>query len=64
MDWEVILRENQGVFPMSKLTFQPEEVALAYTIYNLKFGTAKRDTGCGACRREVITAIKKAVLKL
>jgi hypothetical protein len=63
MSWEQELKDNAHLFPMDKKVFQPDEVALAYHIYNMHFGTMKRDTGCGACRREVVTAVKKLVLK-
>lgn len=62
--WEKQIQEHGSLFPMDKKTFQPEEVALAYHIYNLRFGTAKVDSGCGACRREVVTAVKKLALKI
>lgn len=61
--WEEALKESAHLFPMEKKIFPQEEVAIAYHIYNLHFGTMKIDTGCGACRRDVITAVKKLVLK-
>jgi hypothetical protein len=64
MDWQEALRQSAHLFPMGKTTFPPDEVALAYVIYNAKFGTSKRDLGCGSCRRDVILAVKKLVQKL
>ncbi len=59
--WEQQIAEHGHLFPMDKKVFQPEEIALAYHIFNLKNGTMKRDTGCGACRRDVIIGVKKLV---
>jgi len=63
MGWEEALRESAHLFPKDKKVFQPEELAIAYHIYNLHFGTMKRDVGCGACRRDIITAVKKLAQK-
>jgi hypothetical protein len=40
-----------------------QEVAVAYAIFNLETGENRRDTGCGSCRRAVVTRVKKMFLQ-
>lgn len=39
-------------------SWTPADLALAYDLYNRIFGTTKKDTGCGSCRRQVIHALQ------
>jgi len=52
--WEEELIRNINIFAPVKKVWQPEEMAIAYRVYNGHNGTALRDTGCGSCRRSVI----------
>jgi hypothetical protein len=54
-EWEEDLIRNINLFQPVKKTWQPQELAIAYKIYNGYTGTTLRDTGCGSCRRSVIT---------
>jgi hypothetical protein len=50
-------------FLTNKKIWQPEEVAVAYVIFNLETGENRVDTGCGSCRRAVVTRVKKLFLQ-
>ena len=52
--WEQELRNNLHLFEPVKKVWQPDEMAIAYRVYNGHYGTALRDTGCGSCRRSVL----------
>jgi hypothetical protein len=60
-DWEIDLIKNIHMFSPVKRVWQPDEMALAYRIYNGHYGTALRDTGCGSCRRSVLAHCLKIV---
>lgn len=59
MTWQEELAQNIHLFDEPKKIWQPEEMALAYRIYNGHNGTVLRDTGCGSCRRSVIAHCMK-----
>ena len=59
MAWEEKLRANLSTFSYSKKTWSLEELALAYEIDNEANGLNNKDTGCGSCRRAVITRVRK-----
>ena len=59
MNWEEELKANIHLFNRVKRNWQPDEMALAYRIYNGYNGTALRDTGCGSCRRSVLAHLFK-----
>jgi hypothetical protein len=54
MNWEEELKANIHLFNRVKRNWQPDEMALAYRIYNGYNGTVLIDTGCGSCRRSVL----------
>lgn len=62
MTWQEQLRLHKEKFNGTKNTWHPEEITLAYLIWNEanadKF-PPKVDTGCGSCRRAVITGVVK-----
>jgi|LakMenEpi03Aug12_release.lakeMendotaPanAssembly.Ray.scaffolds.fasta_scaffold2739410_2 hypothetical protein len=58
-DWKVELETNIDLFQPVKRNWQPDELAIAYRIYNGYYGTAIRDTGCGSCRRSVLQHLIK-----
>ena len=59
MAWEEKLRANLSTFSYGKKTWSLEELALAYEIDNEANGLSNRDTGCGSCRRAVISRVRK-----
>jgi len=63
MAWQDELRANLGLFNGKKRQWQPEELAIAYRVYNGYYGTALRDTGCGSCRRSVLAHCHKIAVK-
>ena len=64
MAWEEKLRANLSTFSYGKKTWSLEELALAYEIDNEANGLNNKDTGCGSCRRAVITRVFKLIEKL
>lgn len=54
-----LLLANQSWFTTDKKVWQPEEMKVVYTIFNLASGDSRRDTGCNSCRRAVVTKVKK-----
>lgn len=62
MHWQEKLQLHKDKFDGTKKIWHPEEIALAYEIWNEansgKF-LPKTDTGCGSCRRAVITGVVK-----
>jgi hypothetical protein len=61
--WEQELRNNLHLFEPVKKVWQPDEMAIAYRVYNGHYGTALRDTGCGSCRRSVLAHCLKIAEK-
>jgi hypothetical protein len=58
-DWEVLLNDNLHLFKGEKRVYVPEDLKIAYQIYNGHYGKTLRDTGCGSCRRSVIAHCTK-----
>ena len=62
MDWKEELKLYKSKFDGKKDYWEPEEVALAYRIWNgahaEQFGN-RVDTGCNSCRRTVIIGVMK-----
>jgi hypothetical protein len=62
MTWQDLLTLHKDKFDGKKNVWHPEEIALAYQIWNEanrdKF-SPKADVGCGSCRRAVITGVVK-----
>lgn len=63
MTWQEELKANLNLFNGNKRQWQPEELAIAYKIYNGHYGTNLRDTGCGSCRRSVLAHCHKIAQK-
>jgi hypothetical protein len=65
-DWEIELTQNLEMFTSDKKHWTPEELQMVYRIWNgalgEKFGY-KNDTGCGSCRRDVVTGVRKFALQ-
>jgi hypothetical protein len=61
-DWEMELIKNKSLFTGDKRHWTPEEMSLAYHIYNSYHGTRLTDTGCGSCRRSVLANVKRIAL--
>jgi hypothetical protein len=59
MTWEEKLKANLATFSDSRRTWSNEELALAYEIDNEANNLNNRDTGCGSCRRAVISRVRK-----
>lgn len=59
MSWEEDIEKHLHLFAPDKRNFQPEELYVAYRIYNSYYGTNMRDTGCGSCRRSIISHCRK-----
>lgn len=38
--------------------WSPEQLQIAYQIYNLYYNTNKVDTGCGSCRRDTVNSVR------
>jgi hypothetical protein len=59
-----LLEENKDVFIPSKTFFTPDEMALAYRIWNtahaIKHGY-RTDSGCSSCRRSIVQGVLKLV---
>ena len=64
MTWEEKLKANLSKFTHDRRTWSGEELALAYEIDNEANGLNNKDTGCGSCRRAVITRVFKLIGKL
>lgn len=56
---KAIFEQHREWFETDKKIWQPKELAVAYLIFNLATGENRRDTGCGSCRRAVISRVKK-----
>ena len=63
MTWQELLSEHHTMFNGVKKVWQPEELVIAYKIYNGHYGTNLRDTGCGSCRRSVLAHCHKIAQK-
>lgn len=61
--WEKELVDNLHLFEPFKRVWQPNEMAIAYRVYNGHYGSALRDTGCGSCRRSVLSHCLKIAEK-
>ena len=48
----------------AKRVWQPDELAITYHIYNLYYGESRRDTGCGSCRRSIISHVRNMYNKM
>jgi len=64
MTWQEKLQANKHLFGEGRRTWSVEELALAYEIDNEANGLNNRDTGCGSCRRSVISRIRNLVKRL
>ncbi len=60
---KALFDQHKSWFEGDKKIWQPEEVAVAYVIFNLETGENRVDTGCGSCRRAVVTRVKKLFLQ-
>ena len=62
MSWEEKLKANLSMFDGKKNLWQPEELAIAYEIWNgangEKYGY-RVDTGCSDCRRSIVQGCVK-----
>ena len=54
MDWKTDMAANIGLFDGKKRQWQPDEMQIAYRIYNNYYGSNVIDSGCGSCRRSVL----------
>jgi hypothetical protein len=67
MTWQEKLTLHKDKFDGKKSAWHPEEIALAYEIWNEanvdKF-PPKVDVGCGDCRRAVINGVVKLASNL
>ena len=64
--WEIELTHNLEMFTSDKKHWTPEELQMAYRIWNGALGEKhgyKHDTGCGSCRRDVVTGVRRFALK-
>jgi hypothetical protein len=62
MHWQEKLTLHKDKFDGKKNIWHPEEIALAYQIWNEANADrfpAKVDVGCGSCRRAVINGVIK-----
>ena len=62
MTWQEELQANSHLFDGKKSLWQPEELALAYKIWNAaNAGTHgfRIDTGCSSCRRAIVSGVVK-----
>jgi len=60
MTWQEKLQLHKDKFDGKKSAWHPEEIALAYEIWNEANADrfqAKVDVGCGSCRRAVINGV-------
>ncbi len=55
MTWQEELEANINLFQEPKKNWSGDELAMAYRIYNGFNNTNLVDTGCGSCRRSVIS---------
>jgi hypothetical protein len=62
MTWQDKLQANITLFDGKKSMWLPEELALAYEIWNgahsAQFGR-RVDTGCSSCRRTIVQGVVK-----
>jgi len=59
-----LLEQHGQWFQVEKRIWQPQELQIVYTIFNLATGENRRDTGCGSCRRAVIAKVRKMYQEL
>jgi len=56
---KALLDQHSEWFEANKKIWQPEELQTVYRIFNLATGENRIDTGCGSCRRAVVSKVKK-----
>jgi len=56
---KALFDQHRSWFESDKKIWQPEELAVAYLIFNKSTGENRVDTGCGSCRRAVVNRVKK-----
>jgi hypothetical protein len=59
MDWEEQLKNNLHLFTLERRHWTPEEMYIVYKVYNGYYNSDIRDTGCGSCRRSVVSHCRK-----
>jgi hypothetical protein len=67
MTWEEKLKANLNMFDGTKKIWLPEELALAYEIWNGANGEKhgyRQDTGCSDCRRAIVKGVAKLAEQL
>lgn len=64
MAWQEKLKANLSTFSYDRKVWSLQELALAYEIDNEANGLNNKDSGCGSCRRAVITRLRKLSEKL
>jgi len=60
MTWQELLTLHKDKFDGKKNMWHPEEIALAYQIWNDAYRDKfpqRVDVGCGSCRRAVINGV-------
>ena len=67
--WEEELEKHRDWFMTKKNTWQPEEMAIAYFVFNAYHTEntpnfqPRVDTGCPSCRSAVVTGCRKIAAK-
>lgn len=64
--WEKELEENLELFTGTKNYWTPEEIQIAYRVWNGANGPQfgfKADTGCSSCRRSIVEGCRKIALQ-
>lgn len=59
IDLNELIRLNEHLLSRPKGTFQSYEMTIIYLMYNLITGENKKDQGCGACRSNVVSRVRK-----
>ena len=62
MTWQEELKANLHLFQGKKNMWEPEELAMAYRIWNGAHGAQfgfRVDTGCSSCRRSIVQGVVK-----
>jgi len=67
MTWEEELKTNLQLFTTAKNYWTPEEIQMAYRVWNganaSQFGP-RVDTGCSSCRRSIVQGCRKIAEKI
>jgi hypothetical protein len=66
MTWEEELKANLTLFDGKKSVWMPDELDLAYRIWNGAHGAHfgyRVDTGCSSCRRSIVQGCVKLALQ-